>query len=157
RLVLILFCNAQGDLQLRAGRDGLAPLPEDATASQRRREQDEADRERGHRMAPYVLPESLGDRHRPGKDRLTIAPAAEGVSQLAGRGIAILRVFLQAFEADRLQVGVYEGVDRSRAGRLVFDDLPQYFHSGVGLEWLTPGEEDVEDRTQAVDIGADGD
>ena len=157
RLVLVRFCHAQSDLQIRAGGDGLPPLPEDASASECRREQKQADRDRGHGTAPDVLPDSFGGRGRPGVDRLAGKPAIKVQSEPAGRGIAFLGVFLQAFQADRLQVGMNLGIERSGTPRLLFDDLAQDLHRTVGLERSLTREQGVEDRAQAVDIGGGGD
>ncbi len=42
-----------------------------------------------------------------------------------GRAVAILGGFLQAFQADCLEVAIDLGVDRARALRLLIDHLPQ--------------------------------
>ena len=77
----------------RAGGDGLAPLPDDAAASQCRREHEQADQDRvtGWRRA-YFQSRSVG-RDRPGQDRLAVEPSFKVLGQLAGRGVALLGSF----------------------------------------------------------------
>ena len=86
--------------------------------------------ENGHerrlrRLAFAPSPSTLETADRPGQDRLTAEEASQIVRQVPRREVAAARVFLQALEADRLQVAGHEAIERTGTRRLMLEDLLQ--------------------------------
>jgi hypothetical protein len=122
-IIFILLRHAEGDLQGPSRADGLAPLLDHPASAARGREQEHTDQHRAHRMAPGVPPGPIHDGRWSGEDWLALPPAVQIVSEVAGREIALRRLFLQAFQADRLQVEVGLRIECAGSARFFMNDL----------------------------------
>ena len=69
------------------------------------------------------------------------------------RGIPIRGVLLQAFQADRLQVGGDARLEPSRRRRVTLEDQDQRLHHRGGAEGRPADQELVQDGPEAVDVG----
>ena len=107
---------------------------------------------RGGRPAPGPLDQPLDGRRRPCLDRQVGQPAIQVFGQGLGRGIAVARALLQAFEHDRLEVARDSRIERSRPGRLLLAHLPQRLENRIGPERRLAGQQLVEDHAERVDI-----
>jgi hypothetical protein len=132
-LFVHLVVDEELGLQARPRRVQLDPgQPTGVVARQRPRgpdeqghvDQEEYDNE-GDGSAVLAGPssESFAGRDGPGLDRLVGQPAVEVVGQLGGAAVAAGRVFLQALQADRLQVPVERRDQLARRCRLPVEDL----------------------------------
>ena len=89
----------------------------------------------------------------PDTQRLVGQPAPQVVGQVGRRRIPPLRVFLQAFQADRLQVAVDSRRQRPGRRRRLVPGPPAGFQRRRRPEGRPAGEQLVQDRAQAVDVG----
>ena len=88
------------------------------------------------------------------------SPASQrsrSVGHRLGRGITPARVFLEAFQTDRLEVAVDPRNADSGRHRLLFAYLPQRLVDRVGLKRRSTREQLVQDCPQPVDVGRGGD
>ena len=122
----------QGAAHPLAGGEGLAPLPDDAADPGDHRDRQRADQRRDRGMAADAFPEPFPHRDGSREDRPPVEPSVQVLGQLARRGVAVLRLLPQAFQADRLQVGVDPGVPDAWARRLRVADGVD--HLGVGVD-----------------------
>ena len=68
-------------------------------------------------FAPAPAPDFLGVADGPGVNRFVAEEAVEVVGQFLRRLVAAGRLFLQAFQADRFQVGRHAGIEQARRDR----------------------------------------
>ena len=94
----------------------------------------------------------LPDRSPPGLDRVAVAIAVQVVGEVPGGDIPLPGVFLQAFQADRLQVARHAWDQPRRGHRVVVDDLAERLHRRLSLERRAPGQDLIEDRAQGIGI-----
>ncbi len=92
-------------------------------------------------------------RDRPRRDRHARPPPLQVIGQGLGRAVPPRRLFLQALQADRLQVAVQLGIDRPRPRRLLIQYLANDLAGRVASEWRLAGQRFVKRRAQAVDVG----
>ena len=91
-------------------------------------------------------------RDRPGPDRLVAEESIQVVVQGRGRRIATPGLLLEARQADRLQVARQALAQPSRRDRLVIEHLPDRLRRRLAPERRPAGQQDVQDRSQAVDV-----
>ena len=92
-----------------------------------------------------------------GRDRLVGQPALDLRGQLGRRGVAVLGPPGHRLEADRLQRRGAAGQARPRRGRLLLAGLADRLVGRRVAERGPAGEDLVEDRPEAVDVGARAD
>ena len=63
-----------------------------------------------------------------------------------------MRIFVQAFQADRFQVPIHGWIESVGTSRFLFADLPQRLHGRFRSEWRSTGKQLVENRAQAVNV-----
>ena len=92
-----------------------------------------------------------------GLDGPPLQPALQVLGQRRGRGIAALRLLLQALQGDDLQVAGHLGVVSAGWGRFLLQQAANDLHVGGRLlhERGVAAEELVEERAQTVDVRAD--
>ena len=90
----------------------------------------------------------------PGQDRPALEPAPEVVGQVGGRGVAPCGRLLQALQADRLQVARRPSVELPRRHRARCSvTWRSVSATRRRLERRPAGQQLVEDRAEAVDVG----
>jgi len=102
--------------------------------------------------APGPFPGSFQGSGRSGQDGSAVEPALEVVGQGRGAAVAFSWYFLQALQADGLQVPIHPRIVHTGRCRLALDDLQQRFQRQIGLEGRPPRQQLVEDGAQAVDV-----
>ena len=117
---LILFQQILGPLEFEGG-DGFLgadalggfagrvrfrspPLPKNASETHRHRREQCRHRDGERRFTPAPAPEFFGLRNGPGVDGLVVEEPTEFVGEVAGRGEALARFLLQAFQTEGFQV-----------------------------------------------------
>ena len=132
---------------------GLAPFPGDA-AKARHEGQHQERRQRGQRLvAPAPHRGARQGSDRPGQDRCSLQPAIEVFGERQRTGIAAVRLFLQALEADDFQVARHLRVEaRRRLGRTGAHLVERIDQGGAGKR-RPAREQGIEDRAQAIDVG----
>jgi hypothetical protein len=94
---------------------------------------------------------------RPRHDRAVLEPRPQIIGNGLSTDIALPRVLFQALQADHLEVARHPGIELARRrGRLFLDHRQGVDHAVAG-EWGLAGQERIEDRAQAVDVGGGGD
>src|SRR5207247_790448 len=88
--------------------------------------------------ARHPLPQPLARAERPGLNWLPAQPALQIVSQSAGEEIPILGPFLQATQADGLQVAMEVRAEQMRLWRLTIDNSVEHLRHAVAFEWCPP-------------------
>ncbi len=132
---------------------GLAPLPDHTGKPAGQGQQNEHRRGGQGRVAtaPHRRADRRTDRTRP--DRLALPPSRQVVGQFLGAGVPAARLFFQALLADDLQAARYLRIEsRGGLGRLAPYLVERLDQRGAG-ERCPAGEQRIQDRTQAVDIG----
>ena len=114
-----------------------------------------ADGQEGHQGLPAFapLPGAFPGGRGPGLDRVAFDEPAQVVGQRHGAGEPPRRVFLQAFEADRLQVMRDARLELSRRDRLLLDDLADRVDRIARPERRTADQQLVQDGAERVDVG----
>ena len=107
---------------------------------------------RDGRPAPGPFQQPLDRRDRPCLDRQVGQPAIQVFGQGLGRGVAVSRALLQAFEHDRFEVARDSRIERSWPGRLLLAHLPQRLQNRIGPERRLAGKQLVEDDAERVDV-----
>ena len=100
---------------------------------------------------PLQPPPHDGGPSRP--DWLTRQVAVKVLGQCLGGGVAFVRLFREAFQADRHQVARNPGLQAGRGDRLLLGDLSDGLHHRGAFERRPSGQHLVEDRAQGVDVG----
>ena len=95
----------------------LPPLPDDAGKTGRGHQQEHRDKGRDRRLAPGPLGNALGNIGAAGEDGIAMEEAIQILRQGVGRAVAPLRVLVQTFQADRLQVAIHVAVNLARGAR----------------------------------------
>src|SRR5262249_29994086 len=75
----------------------------------------------GRRPASGPLPQALRRRCPPCEDRFAAEEPLQVVCQLLGAPIAADRLFLEALQADRLQIALYRRIQAARSSRLFLE------------------------------------
>ena len=88
-----------------------------------------------------------------GQDRLTALEAPQVLGQLERRRVALVRLFLEALQTDRLDLARHARLDLRRRNRIGVLDVRQRFERRRGAERRPAGQELVEDRAERVDVG----
>ncbi len=104
-------------------------------------------------LAPGPEPGAADRSSRTGEDGFAAEPALEVLGQRAGRGVAVGRRFREAFQRDGRKLPG----DRSRVGwgRILLGRVPEHLGKPVAGEGRIAGQQLVEDRAEAPDIGGD--
>ncbi len=82
-----------------------------------------------------------------------VAEAVELVGQLPGRFVAIGRVFCETFQADCVELDGDLMPETTRRFRLFLQHARQGLHERVGAKRRAAGQDLVEDRTHAINVG----
>ncbi len=136
-----------------------APLQHRGTSqpAEQHRQEPEAIRGGQCRLAPGPLGDRLDDAGGTHADRLAGRPASQVIRQHGGRGVAIGRVLLQAFQADQFEVARNLGIPlRWRFRRPGPHGVERIDHALAAKRGLA-GHQRVEDRAQAINVRRQGD
>ncbi len=138
---------------LAAGRNGLMPLVENArrTADQDQRQERRESRRNGIPPAPAPAAGERSDRA--GQYGPTVLETLQVSRQRQGGRVAARRLLFQTLQADRFEVARHGRVEQARADRLGVQNLPKRLHCRIRPKRRPPGQELVQNRSQAVDIG----
>ena len=131
----------------------------DAQRQQRHRGQDaDAHQRRRSRPPSHPLQRPLQAADRPRPDRLAVEEAAQIVGQLAGRRVALFRIFLETLQADGFEVARH-GASAGLTGRfgLLRRGQRERFHDGASAEGRHAGQGFIEEGAQRVDVGMGAD
>ena len=128
----------------------LQPQPTaDCQDEQRRKRRQQPRRRRLRRAQRHNRPTGLWGAS---PDRPSLAEAIQVVGQRRGAGVATLRLLVQAFQADRLQVARHCGF-RREGGTGSSSMTCRTSQRGLAAERRPPGEHLVEDGAQGIDVG----
>ena len=137
-------------------RDGATALPllVDGPGGRKAEEdgQPQAEHRGRGRPAAGPLDGPLEHGRAPGEDGLAVVIPLQVVGQRRRRDVAPGRVFIEAFQADGLQVRRDLGDEAGGEYDLVIDDLADGLDRGFPLERRPPGEQLVEDRPQRIHV-----
>ena len=145
-------------------RQGLALLDDQAVALQanlhigERRDRQDGDR-RGRRdgrdpgVPPREPPGAARQADPPGADRLVVEEPGQVLGEVARRLVTVRRPLGQQLQDDRLQVARDPRVEHPGGDRLVRRDLLDQLGGAAALEGGAEGEQLVEGRAQAVEVG----
>ncbi len=104
-------------------------------------------------MATTPLDSTLGRQCRSGQDGADIQVPLEVIGQVIRTGIAVLGEFRQAFQADRIEIAGDSRATAAGSDRIVGDDPSKRLELALAAERRTPGQQLVQDRPQAIDVG----
>ncbi len=117
------------------------------------------DRRRGddRRRHPSAAVQRRRGARRARPDPLSGQEAAQVVPDLAGVPVPFARLLGEALPDDPVEVAVDARVELDQRPRLLGEDLHHEVEERVGLEGGPPGEDLVEERAEAVDVGVGAD
>ncbi len=130
----------------------LFPLPED------RGQREEAGRDQGNerpgrnRVTPAPPPQSAEEPHRPSPDWLVVQEPTQVPGKFLGRRVPLPRLFLQALQADRLQVAWRARLEVAGRNGGPADDLEQRGNPVRSQERWPPGQHFVQDHAERIDV-----
>src|SRR5207237_1756842 len=96
-------------------------------------------------------------RRRAGRQWFAVEKGLQVLGKISGAGVAPFRLFSQAAQANRLQIGGDVRPDLGRWLRLLVADLVERLQQALALEGRLAGEGFVEDRAQSIDVGGRAD
>ncbi len=94
----------------------------------------------------------LPQRSRPGLDRLSFSITIQVFGKLFGRAVPLLRIFVQALQADGLEIACDPRDQLRRRHRVGVDDQADRLDHRLPLQGGTTGQNVVKDRPQGVDV-----
>ena len=109
------------------------------------------------RMAACPLPAPCPDRRRAGLDRAPVQIGLQVSGERECRRVTMLGAFREALQADGFEVTRYAGPKLVWRDRLFGDHITQDFEIALAQEGGPAGQDFIEDRAQAVDVGLGAD
>ncbi len=107
---------------------------------------------RPRRIPLAPAPRPFHAAHRPGPDRLPALEAPQILRQCRRRRITLAWLFLEALQANRLQVARRLGLQPAHRDRILGQHLRQCVEYVRRLERRTPGQAFVEDRAESINV-----
>ena len=105
------------------------------------------------RLATGPSPESTAWFRPFGMDLVAAEETLEGFGQRGGRRIPVGGHLFQTLQANPLEVRGDRRADLAGRDRLLLDELSERLGDRRGPEWGPAGQELIQDRTQAIDVG----
>ncbi len=145
-----------GALRLAVGTDRFAKRPcrqsPGQAAAQEKQQGHGAQQRRHGRVPPHPFGGALHPAHRPSEDRLARPKASQILGQRLGAGIAAGRHFLEAFEADGLDVLRHPRVQQPGRDRFLGHHLHYSVERRCRLERRPAGQAFIQDCPQGINV-----
>src|SRR5215207_5599906 len=102
-------------------------------------------------MPRAPAPRLFGRRDRAGANRFSVSEPLQLVHQRLSRRVAARWIFLEAFQANGLEIAWHGRVESARSDRLSVNYESQGFLDRAGQEWRPADQQRVQQRAKRID------